>query len=240
MRKGPCLQHQLHRLGDGHEEARHGTQEAAKFAPQPIPENALLDGALEPTNEPYAVAKIAGIKICESYNRQYGRSHGVEYRSVVPSNLYGPGDNYHPENSHVIPAMIRRFHEAKVAGMPKVEIWGSGTPLREFLYVDDMAAACVHVVNVDTTTYERHTEPMISHINVGSGAEISISELAQTIRRTVGYRGEIVFDPRKPDGTPRKLMDSSRCRAIGWQPRVSLVEGLKRTYSAFLDHTAAN
>ena len=209
-----------------------------KFAPQPIPENALLTGTLEPTNEPYAVAKIAGIKICESYTRQFGASHGVDYRSVMPTNLYGPGDNYHPENSHVIPGLIRRFHEAKVARRPKVEIWGTGRPRREFLYVDDMAAACLHVMNVDRATYEGQTQPMISHVNVGSGIDLSIRELAEAIGAMVGYVGEIAFDVSKPDGTPRKLMDSSRCRALGWQPRVSLVDGLKRTYSDFLAHTA--
>lgn len=209
-----------------------------KFAPQPIPENALLTGTLEPTNEPYAVAKIAGIKICESYTRQFGASHGVDYRSVMPTNLYGPGDNYHPENSHVIPGLIRRFHEAKVARRPKVEIWGTGRPRREFLYVDDMAAACLHVMNVDRATYEGQTQPMISHVNVGSGIDLSIRELAEAIGAMVGYVGEIAFDVSKPDGTPRKLMDSSRCRALGWQPRVSLVDGLNRTYSDFLAHTA--
>lgn len=209
-----------------------------KLAPQPIPESAMLAGALEPTNEPYAVAKIAGIKMCESYNRQYGRTHGVDYRSVMPCNLYGPGDNYHPENSHVIPAMIRRFHEAKVTGLPKVDVWGSGTPLREFLYVDDMAEACVHVMNVDEVKYQRHTQPMLSHVNVGSETELSIRELAEAIAKTVGYRGAIAFDPTKPDGTPRKLMDSSRSRALGWKPRVSLIEGLRLTYADFVANVA--
>jgi len=205
-----------------------------KLAPQPIPETAMLSGPLEPTNEPYAVSKIAGIKLCESYNRQYGHSHGVDYRSVMPTNLYGPGDNYHPQNSHVVPALIRRFHEAKIAGAPAVEIWGTGTPLREFLYVDDLATACVHIMNVDKSLYERHTHAMVSQINVGSGSDLSIRELAEEISRTVGYEGEIVFDASKPDGTPRKLMDSSVCHALGWKPTVSLAEGLKRTYSDFL------
>lgn len=207
-----------------------------KFAPQPIPEAAMLSGALEPTNEPYAVSKIAGIKLCESYNRQYGASHGVDYRSVMPTNLYGPGDNYHPENSHVVPALLRRFHEAKVNGAPRVEIWGTGTPLREFLYVDDMAAASIHVMNVDQSIYEQHTRPMLGHINVGYGSDLSIRELADAIGRTVGYGGEIVFDATKPDGTPRKLMDSSTCRKLGWQPTVALEEGLRRTYADFLAH----
>ena len=191
-----------------------------KLAPQPMAEDALLTGTLEPTNEPYAIAKIAGIKLCESYNRQYGQSHGVDYRSVMPTNLYGPGDNYHPDNSHVIPALIRRFHEAKVNNAPTVTIWGSGTPRREFLYVDDMAAASVFVMNLPKATLDAHTQPMQSHINVGCGEDITIKELALAVGKTVGYQGVIDFDPSKPDGSPRKLMDSSRLNALGWQAQV--------------------
>jgi GDP-L-fucose synthase len=205
-----------------------------KLADQPMREDALLTGTLEPTNEAYAIAKIAGIKLCESYNRQYGPSHGVDYRSVMPTNLYGPGDNYHPENSHVIPALIRRFHEAKVNNAPSVAIWGTGTPRREFLYVDDMAAACVHVMNLDKATYDQHTQPMLSHINVGCGEDITIRQVAQAIGKTVNYRGEITFDTSKPDGTPRKLMDSTRLNALGWQARVGLEAGLKAAYQDFL------
>ena len=207
-------------------------------APQPMAENALLTGPLEPTNEPYAIAKIAGIKLCESYNRQYGASHGVDYRSVMPTNLYGPGDNYHPENSHVIPALIRRFSEAKVSQVPKVTIWGTGTPSREFLYVDDMAAASVHVMNLDKTTYDQHTAPMQSHINVGYGSDITIAQLARTVGQVVGYQGQIDFDATKPDGTPRKLMDSSRLNALGWQAQVSLQDGLAMAYQDFLKKQA--
>jgi GDP-L-fucose synthase len=205
-----------------------------KLASQPMREDALLTGTLEPTNEPYAIAKIAGIKLCESYNRQYGQSHGVDYRSVMPTNLYGPGDNYHPENSHVIPALIRRFHEAKVSQAPSVTIWGTGTPRREFLYVDDMAAASVHFMNLPKATYSHHTQPMLSHINVGYGKDITICEVAEVIAKTVGYSGEITFDRDKPDGTPRKLIDSSRVNALGWQPKVSLDVGLKMAYDDFL------
>ena len=204
-----------------------------KLASQPMREDALLTGTLEPTNEPYAIAKIAGIKLCESYNRQYGQSHGVDYRSVMPTNLYGPGDNYHPENSHVIPALIRRFHEAKVNSAPIVTIWGSGTPRREFLYVDDMAAASVHVMNLDKATYDAHTQPMQSHINVGFGEDITIQELAQFVGKAVGYTGTIDFDPSKPDGSPRKLMDRSRLNALGWRARVRLEEGLSIAYKNF-------
>jgi GDP-L-fucose synthase len=210
-----------------------------KLADQPMREDALLTGTLEPTNEPYAIAKIAGIKLCESYNRQYGQSHRVDYRSVMPTNLYGPGDNYHPENSHVIPALIRRFHEAKVNNAPSVTIWGTGTPKREFLYVDDMAAASVHVMNLDKTTYSQHTQPMLSHINVGCGEDVTILEMAQAVARTVGYTGPIHTDPTKPDGTPRKLMDSTRLNALGWQAQVGLVVGLKAAYEDFLAHYAA-
>jgi GDP-L-fucose synthase len=204
---------------------------------QPMREDALMTGTLEATNEPYAVAKIAGIKLCESYNRQYGASHGVDYRSVMPTNLYGPGDNYHPENSHVIPALIRRFHEAKINNAPSVAIWGTGKPMREFLYVDDMAAASVHIMNLPQATYELHTQPMLSHINVGYGSDISIAEIAQTIAQTVGYTGDITFDATKPDGTPRKLMDSSRLNSLGWHAKVSLAQGLAAAYQDFLDHS---
>ncbi len=203
-------------------------------APQPMAENALLTGPLEPTNEPYAIAKIAGIKLCESYNRQYGASHGVDYRSVMPTNLYGPGDNYHPENSHVIPALIRRFSEAKASHAPNVTIWGTGTPRREFLYVDDMASASVHVMNLPKATYDQHTSPMQSHINVGYGSDITIAELARTVGQVVGYQGEIDFDTSKPDGAPRKLMDSSRLNHLGWQAKVSLQDGLALAYQDFL------
>lgn len=204
-----------------------------KLAPQPMREDALLTGTLEATNEPYAIAKIAGIKLCESYNRQYGQSHGVDYRSVMPTNLYGPGDNYHPENSHVIPALIRRFHEAKVNNASSVAIWGTGTPKREFLYVDDMAAACVRVMSLPKATYVQHTQPMLSHINVGCGYDLTIREVAENISKTVGYQGEITFDTSKPDGTPRKLMDSSRLNALGWQAQTSLKEGLQTAYQDF-------
>ena len=205
-----------------------------KLAEQPMREDALLTGTLEPTNEPYAIAKIAGIKLCESYNRQYGQSHGVDYRSVMPTNLYGPGDNYHPENSHVIPALIRRFHEAKVNNTTSVTLWGTGMPKREFLYVDDIAAACVHVMNLPQAIYSQHTQPMLSHINVGCGKDVTILEVAQVVARTVGYTGSIHTDPSKPDGTPRKLMDSSRVKAIGWKAQVGLEAGLKATYDDFL------
>jgi GDP-L-fucose synthase len=205
-----------------------------RMAQQPMREDALLTGTLEPTNEPYAIAKIAGIKLCESYNRQYGASHGVDYRSVMPTNLYGPGDNYHPENSHVIPALIRRFHEAKLANAPSVAIWGTGTPRREFLYVDDMAAASVHVMQLPKVAYDQHTSPMQSHINVGSGSDVTIAEVAQAIAQTVGYAGQIEFDTSKPDGAPRKWMDSSRLNALGWQAKVDLQHGLAAAYQDFV------
>jgi len=205
-----------------------------KLAPQPMAEDALLTGLLEPTNEPYAIAKIAGIKLCESYNRQYGASHGIDYRSVMPTNLYGPGDNYHPENSHVIPALIRRFHEAKVTNAPEVLIWGTGTPRREFLYVDDMAAASVFVMDLDKAIYDQHTQPMQSHINVGFGSDVTIAELAQAVSKAVGYRGKIITDSSKPDGAPRKLMDSSRINKLGWGPEVGLTEGLTLAYADML------
>jgi GDP-L-fucose synthase len=204
-----------------------------KLAEQPMREDALLTGQLEPTNEPYAIAKIAGIKLCESYNRQYGESHGIDYRSVMPTNLYGPGDNYHPENSHVIPALIRRFHEAKMSHAPSVTIWGTGTPKREFLYVDDMARASVHVMNLEKPKYDQHTDPMRSHINVGTGSDLTIKELAETIKDVVGYQGDIEFDPSKPDGTPRKLIDSRRLNSFGWAPKIDLATGLSAAYEDF-------
>jgi GDP-L-fucose synthase len=207
-----------------------------KLAPQPMGEDALLTGKLEPTNEPYAIAKIAGIKMCESYNRQYGQSHGVDYRSVMPTNLYGPGDNYHRENSHVIPGLIRRFHEAKVTNNPEVVIWGTGTPRREFLYVDDMAAASTFVMQLDKATYDSQTQPMQSHINVGFGSDVTIAELAHAVAKATGYQGNINFDPSKPDGSPRKWMSSERLNKLGWSAEVSLHEGLKLAYEAFQAH----
>lgn len=206
-----------------------------KFAEQPMKEDALLTGTLEPTNEPYAIAKIAGIKLCESYNRQYGR----DYRSVMPTNLYGPYDNFHPENSHVIPALIRRFHEAVQAGDPEVVIWGSGKPMREFLHVDDMADASVHVMNLDSVSYRANTQSMLSHINVGTGVDCTIRELAETIARVTGFAGRLVFDSSKPDGTPRKLMDVSRLSALGWRASISLEDGLASTYKWFADNIEA-
>ncbi|MBV2235655.1 MAG: GDP-L-fucose synthase [Sterolibacterium sp.] len=203
-------------------------------AAQPMAEEALLTGTLEPTNEPYAIAKIAGIKLCESYNRQYGR----DYRSVMPTNLYGPGDNYHPDNSHVIPALLRRFHEAVRSGQPEVVIWGSGTPMREFLHVDDMAAASVHVMNLDAATYQAHTRDMLSHINVGTGQDCSIRELAETIARVTGFSGKLVFDASKPDGAPRKLLDVSRLTQLGWTARIGLAEGLRDAYHWYATQAA--
>jgi nucleoside-diphosphate-sugar epimerase len=200
-----------------------------RAAPQPMTENALLTGPLEPTNEPYAIAKIAGIKLCESYNRQ----HGTDYRSVMPTNLYGPGDNFHPENSHVLPALIRRFHQAVRDGHDEVVIWGSGTPRREFLHVDDMAEASLFVLDLDKATYDANTAPMLSHINVGTGTDVSILELARMIAEITGFEGRIQTDPDKPDGTPRKLMDVSRLAGMGWRARIGLREGLEATYAWF-------
>ncbi len=205
-----------------------------KLAQQPMAEDALLTGKLEATNEPYAIAKIAGIKLCESYNRQYGHSHGVDYRSVMPTNLYGPGDNYHPENSHVIPALIRRFHEAKQQNSPEVVIWGTGTPMREFLYVDDMAAASIFVMELDKQTYDQCTEPMQSHINVGFGSDVTIRYLAEIIGKTVGYEGNVIFDARRPDGTPRKLLNSDRLKTMGWKAKVHLRDGLVLAYQNYI------
>ena len=204
-----------------------------KLAPQPMSEGALLTGKLEPTNEPYAIAKIAGIKMCESYNRQYGQSHGIDYRSVMPTNLYGPGDNYHSENSHVIPALIRRFHEAKVTNAPEVLIWGTGTPRREFLYVDDMAAASIFVMQLKKKIYDSQTEPMQSHINVGFGSDVTIADLATAVGAAVGYQGKISFDASKPDGAPRKWMSSDRLNKLGWQAQVGLESGLAQAYAAY-------
>lgn len=200
------------------------------LAEQPMTEAALLTGTLEPTNEPYALAKIAGIKLCESYNRQYGR----DYRSVMPTNLYGENDNFHPENSHVIPALIRRFHEAKIANAPVVNAWGTGKPMREFLLVDEMAEASIFVMNLDDATYQRETEPMLSHINVGTGVDCTIKELTETVAKVIGYQGRIEWDTSKPDGAPRKLMDVSRLERLGWKAKVSLEEGLTQTYAWFL------
>ena len=205
-----------------------------RLAEQPMREDALLTGKLEPTNEPYAIAKIAGIKLCESYNRQYGQSHGIDCRSVMPTNLYGPGDNYHPENSHVIPALIRRFHEAKISNAPEVVIWGSGTPMREFLHVDDMASGSVHVMNLDTSQYLKSVDPMLSHVNIGYGSDITILDLAKLISKVVEFQGEVKLDLSKPDGSPKKLMDSSLINRLHWKPQISLEEGLADAYNAFL------
>jgi GDP-L-fucose synthase len=201
-----------------------------RMAPQPMAENMLLTGVLEPTNEPYAIAKIAGIKLCESYNRQYG----ADYRSVMPTNLYGPGDNYHSENSHVVPGLIRRFHEAKQNAAPEVLIWGTGAPMREFLYVDDMAEACLHIMELDPESYAHNTQPMLSHINIGTGEDLSIRDLAKTIGEVIGYQGRIAFDTTKPDGAPRKLMDVRRMKSLGWRPQVGLRDGLALAYADFL------
>jgi GDP-L-fucose synthase len=202
-------------------------------------EDALLTGKLEPTNEPYAIAKIAGIKMCESYNRQYGKSHGVDYRSVMPTNLYGPGDNYHPENSHVIPALIRRFHEAKLAGAPEVMIWGTGTPRREFLFVEDMGKACVFVMELAKDQYDQVTTSMQSHLNVGFGSDVTIYELAHAVAKATGYGGKIQFDPSKPDGSPRKWMRSERLNQLGWRPSVNLEDGLRLAYRDFCGQSAS-
>ncbi|MBC54491.1 MAG: GDP-fucose synthetase [Gammaproteobacteria bacterium] len=201
-----------------------------KFAEQPMKESALLRGSLEPTNEPYAIAKIAGIKLCESYNRQYGR----DYRSVMPTNLYGPNDNFHPENSHVIPALMRRFHEAKSSRADKVVVWGSGKPMREFLHVDDMATACLYVMSLNKAIYQEAVEPMRSHLNVGSGADCTIRELAEILATVVGYEGEIAYDDTKLDGSPRKLMCSRKLNELGWSKKFNLRDGLANTYEWFL------
>ena len=206
-----------------------------KFASQPMAEKELLTGILEPTNEPYAVAKIAGIKLCESYNRQYG----TDYRSVMPTNLYGPNDNFHPDNSHVIPALMRRFHEAKVNDDVEVTVWGSGNVYREFLHVDDMASACIHVMALSNETYIQHTGPMLSHINVGAGKDITIRELAEIMKEITGFRGGLQFDTSQPDGTPKKLLDVTRLRQLGWQARIELYEGLASTYDWFLSTQVA-
>ena len=203
-----------------------------KLAKQPMREDALLTDVLEPTNEPYALAKIAGIKLCESYNRQYG----TDYRSVMPTNLYGANDNFHPENSHVIPAMMRRFHEASQSGADEVIVWGTGSPMREFLYVDDMASACLHIMQLDDKTYQANTQVMLSHINVGSGIDCTIKELTETMARVTNFKGKIIFDSSKPDGTPRKLMDVSRLKALGWEYTTSLEDGLRSTYNWFLEN----
>ena len=205
-----------------------------KYAKQPMKEEELLTGKLEPTNEPYAISKIAGIKLCESYNRQYSKSHSINYRSVMPTNLYGPGDNYHPENSHVIPGLIRRFHEAKNTKAPFVTVWGSGKAKREFLYIDDMASACVHIMNLDELTFKQQTKKTISHINAGSGSDLTIKELAEIIKVVVGYEGHIKFDQTKPDGSPRKFIDSQRLNNLGWNPKISLKHGLNNAYKDFL------
>ena len=203
-------------------------------APQPIREDALLTGPLEPTNEPYALAKIAGIKLCESFNRQYG----ADYRAVMPTNLYGPFDNFHPENSHVLPALLRRFHEAKLAKASEVVVWGSGTPKREFLHVDDMAAASLYVLRLDRATYEAHTQPMQRHVNVGTGVDVTIRELAEQIAAVVGYEGKLTFDASKPDGTPRKLLDVSLLERLGWSAQISLSEGIAQTHEWFRENSA--
>ncbi|MGH1589129.1 GDP-L-fucose synthase [Methylobacterium phyllosphaerae] len=205
-----------------------------KLAPQPMREDALLTGLLEPTNEPYAIAKIAGIKMCESYNRQYGR----RYRSVMPTNLYGPNDNFHPENAHVLPALMRRLHEAKQEGRASVTVWGTGRAMREFLHVDDMARASVYVMEMDDAVYAQNTRPDLSHINVGTGEDCTIRQLAEALARVIGYEGQLAFDASKPDGTPRKLMDVSRLRAMGWRPEIALEDGLRQTYGWFLENHA--
>jgi GDP-L-fucose synthase len=209
-----------------------------KDAKQPIQEIELFNGKLEPTNEPYAVAKIAGIKMCESYNRQYGKSHKIDYRSIMPTNLYGPHNTYHSQNSHVIAALIDRFHNAKINNLSEVIIWGTGNPKREFLYVDDMTRAATHIMNLSKETYEKLTSPMCSHINVGYGADLTIKELAENIKEVIGFKGSIIFDPTQPDGTLRKLLDSQILNNFGFKPQVSLKEGLKKTYEDYLKNNA--
>lgn len=205
-----------------------------KLARQPISETELLRGPLEPTNEPYAIAKIAGIKMCESYNRQYGKSNDIDYRSIMPTNIYGPGDNYHPKNSHVIPALISRFHEAKINNLPSVTIWGTGSPKREFLYVDDIARASIYLMNLDKNIYDDQTSSRCSHINVGSGKDLTIKELAETIKEVVGFKGKINFNSSKPDGVSRKFLDSERINNLGFKPETSLKEGLVKTYQDYI------
>lgn len=207
-----------------------------KLADQPMSEESLLTSKLEETNEPYAIAKIAGIKMCESYNRQYGQEYGIDYRSLMPTNLYGPNDNYHPLNSHVVPALIRKVHEAKMAGDPQVPLWGSGTPRREFLHVDDMASAGIFVMELDKERYDSCTTPMRSHLNVGFGSDITIKELIDVIVKVVGFQGEVTFDPTKPDGAPRKFMNSQKLFNLGWKPKISLEDGIKNAYADFLEN----
>tara|TARA_B100001057_G_scaffold492155_1_gene583946 strand:- start:876 stop:1832 length:957 start_codon:yes stop_codon:yes gene_type:complete len=205
-----------------------------KNSDQPIKEDRLLTGKLEPTNEPYAIAKIAGIKMCESYNRQYGKSHSIDYRCIMPTNLYGPGDNYHPENSHVIPGLIHRFHTAKINNLPNVTIWGTGKPKREFLYVDDMARASIHLMNLDKNIYDEQTSSTCIHINAGSGKDITIKKLAETIKEVIDFKGEIKFDTKKPDGVFRKFLDSNRINNFGFYAKISLKEGLIKTYRDYI------
>ena len=205
-----------------------------KNANQPMKEEELMTGKLESTNEPYAIAKIAGIKMCESYNRQFSKSQDIDFRSIMPTNLYGPGDNYHSENSHVIPSLIYRFHNAKLNNLKEVTIWGTGTPRREFLYVDDMARASIHIMNIDKKLYDEQTNSMCSHINVGSGTDLTVKELAEKIRMVVGFKGDINFDPSKPDGSARKLLDSKRIQNLGFKYKINLMDGLKKTYKEFL------
>ena len=205
-----------------------------KKVKQPMQEEALLTGVLEPTNEPYAIAKIAGIKLCESYNRQYGKSFGIDYRCLMPTNLYGPGDNYHPKNSHVIPGLIYRFYQAKKKKLPSVKIWGSGRPKREFLFIDDMVEASIHIMNIDKKIYEKYTNPQSRHINIGSGEELSIYKLSKIIKKIVGYKGKIKFDTSMPDGSPKKLLNSKLLNRLGFKSKISLEEGLIKTYKSFI------